>query len=255
MVMDIAGLDGGQIGDEHAGMEGTEVDDLPGQQAQLIQMVGQPDDELGQQGDGEHHPGELVGIVLLLGGGVGGHGVGDLLLDGEHGVLRRQENFQGRFVRPSVRQLLQNHEGHAEVVPLVYLAVHDEVVQLGVIHHGPVVGGDDDGHMVDPDAGTALFPDVGLDQLLVNILGNGVLGVIPLGHDIGNGRHNGRKVFDPLAVRTHDDSSILWFSTFIIRDSGKDCNHRGREFFLYLFPDICYTIAYYRRKRKEAGEP
>ena len=144
------------------------------------------------------------------------------------------------------------------MIPLVYLAVHDEVVQLRVIHHGPVVGGDDDGHMVDPDAGAALFPDVGFDKLLVDIFGDGVLGVIPLGHDIGNGRHNGRKVFYPLAVRTHGDSSILWFSMvfdFIIRDSVKDCNHRGREFFLYLFPDICYTIVYYRRKRKEAGEP
>ena len=53
MVVDIAGLDGGQIGDEHAGVEGAEVDDLPGQQTQLIQMVGQPDDDLGQQRDGD----------------------------------------------------------------------------------------------------------------------------------------------------------------------------------------------------------
>ena len=51
-------------------------------------MVRQPDHELGQTGDGEHEPGEFVGAVLLLRPAVGGDGVGDLLVDGENGVLR-----------------------------------------------------------------------------------------------------------------------------------------------------------------------
>ena len=122
------------------------------------------------------------------------------------------------------------------MVPLVDLAVHDEVVQLGVVHHGPVIGGDDHGHVVDPHAAAALFPDIGLDELLVDILGDGILGVIPLRHDIGDGRHDGRKVFDPLAVRTHGNSSILWFSTSIIRDSRRDCNHMAARIFSLPFP-------------------
>ena len=97
--MDIAGLDRGQVGNEHTGVERAQVNDLPGQQAVLIQMVGQPDDELGQAGDGEHHLGELVGAVLLLRPAVGVDGLGDLLLDGKDGVGGLEVDLQRRLVR------------------------------------------------------------------------------------------------------------------------------------------------------------
>ena len=82
-------------------------------------------------------------------------------------------------------------------------AVHHEVVQLGVIQDRPVVGGNQQRHMVDADAAAALFPDIGLDQFLVDIFGDGVLGVIPFGHNIGNRRHNGRDIFYAGTVWTH----------------------------------------------------
>ena len=201
--MDVAGLDGRQIGDEHTGVEGAEVDDLPGQQAVLIQMVRQPHHEFGQPRNGEHEPGKFVGAVLLLRPAVGIDSVGNLLLDGEHRVLRLQKDLQRRLIRRAVRQLLQDDEGHAEVVALVDAAVHHKVVQLGIGLHRLVVGGDDDRHVVDADAAAPLLADVGLEDLLINVLGDAVLGVVALGHDIGDRRHDGRQIFYSRSVRTH----------------------------------------------------
>ena len=48
-----------------------------------------------------------------------------------------------------------------------------------------------------------LVADELLDDLLVNVFCNGVPGVIPFGHDVGNGRHQGRQVFHAGTVGTH----------------------------------------------------
>ena len=89
------------------------------------------------------------------------------------------------------------------MIALVDLAVHDEVIQLGIFQHRLVVGGNNDRHVVDPHAFTALGADILLDKLLVDILGDGILRIIALGHDIGNRRHNGGKVLHSLSVRAH----------------------------------------------------
>lgn len=203
VVVDVAGLDRRQIGDEQAGVERAQVDDLAGQQPVLVQMVRQPHHEFGQPGHGEHHPCELIGAVFLLRVSVGLDGIGDLLLDGEHGVAGLEIDLQRRLVRRAVRQLLQDNEGHAEVVAPVDVAVHHEVVQLGVGLYRLVVCGDDDGHVVDAHAAAALFADVGLNGLLVDVLGDGVPGIVSLGHDVGHRRYNGRQVFDSRSVRAH----------------------------------------------------
>lgn len=89
------------------------------------------------------------------------------------------------------------------MVALVDAAVHHEVVQLGICLHRLVVRGDDDGHVVDAHAAAALFADVGLNGLLVDVLGDGVPGIVSLGHDVGHRRHDGRQVFDSRSVRAH----------------------------------------------------
>ena len=62
MVENIAGVDGSQICDEQAGMEGAQVDDLLRQQAVKVQVVGQPEHKPGQPRDGEGDIGETAQI-------------------------------------------------------------------------------------------------------------------------------------------------------------------------------------------------
>ena len=209
MVVDIAGLDGGQIRDEHAGVEGGQLDDLPGQQAMLVQMVGQPDHELGQAGDGEHHLGELVGAVLLLRLAVDGDGIGDLLVDGENSVLGLQIDLQRRLIRAAVGPLFQDDKGDAEMVALIEMTVDHKPVELGVGLVRLVVRGDDHRHVVDAHTAPPLFADIRLDDLLVDVLRDGVPGVIPLGHDVGDGRHQRRQVLYAGSIRAHGKALLF----------------------------------------------
>ena len=89
------------------------------------------------------------------------------------------------------------------MIALVDLAVHDEVVELGVLLHGLVVGGHDDGHVVQASAGAALFADVPFDDFFINIFGDCVLGVVALGHDVGDDRNNRSQSFNSFSVGTH----------------------------------------------------
>ena len=89
------------------------------------------------------------------------------------------------------------------MVALVNFTVHHKVVQLGILQGGLVIGGDDHAHVVEPHPLAPLVADELLDDLLVNVFCNGVPGVIPLGHDVGNGRHQGRQVFHAGTVGTH----------------------------------------------------
>ena len=89
------------------------------------------------------------------------------------------------------------------MVALVDTAVHHEVVQLRIGLHRLVVRGDDHGHVADADAAAPLFADIRLDDLLIDVLGDGVLCVVPLGHDVGDGRHDRRQVLYSRSVRTH----------------------------------------------------
>ena len=233
VVVDVAGLDGGQVGDEHAGVKGAQVDDLPGQQAVLVQMVGQPDHELGQAGDGEHHLGELVGAVLLLRLAVDGDGIGDLLVDGENSVLGLQIDLQRRLIRAAVGPLFQDDKGDAEMVALIEMTVDHKPVELGVGLIGLVIGGDDHRHVVDADPSAPFFADIGLDALLVDVFGDGVPGIVPLGHDVGNGCHDGWQVLYSLSVRAHEQFLDSVCIVSIIDHMAADCK------LLFSFPNRC----------------
>ena len=209
MVVDIAGLDGGQIRDEHAGVEGGQLDDLPGQQTVAVQMIGQPHDEFRQTRHGEHELGELVGAVGLVLRPIRGNCVGNFLIHGKHCVVLVQIHLQRGLVDYPVGLFFQDHEGHAEVVAAVNAAVHDEVVQLGIAQHRLVIGGDDDAHMVQPHPSPAVGADEVLDDLLIDVLGDGVPGVVALGHDIGNGRHQRRQVLYAGSIRAHGKALLF----------------------------------------------
>lgn len=233
VVVDVAGLDRSQVGDEHTGVEGAQVDDLPGQQAMLVQMVGQPDHELGQAGDGEHHLGELVGTVLLLRLAVDGDGIGDLLVDGENSVLGLQIDLQRRLIRAAVGSLFQDDKGDAEMVALIEMTVDHKPVELGVGLIGLVIGGDDHRHVVDADPSAPFFADIGLDALLVDVFGDGVPGIVPLGHDVGNGCHDGGQVLYSLSVRAHEQFLDSVCIVSIIDHMAADCK------LLFSFPNRC----------------
>ena len=80
------------------------------------------------------------------------------------------------------------------MVAPINFSVHHEVVQLWIIQHRPVVGGDDDTHVVQAYALPPPMADVGLYGLLVDVLGDGVPRIVALGHDVGDGRHQRRQV-------------------------------------------------------------
>ena len=97
VVIDGPGLDGGQVGDEKAGVEGAQVDDLPGQDTEPVHEVGPPEDEPGKARHGEGHVHEAVrGVVVLL-LGVAVDGGADLLRDGEDVVRRLQEDLENNI--------------------------------------------------------------------------------------------------------------------------------------------------------------
>lgn len=89
------------------------------------------------------------------------------------------------------------------MVALVDLAVHHEVVQLRILQSGLIVGGDDHAHVVEPHPLAPLVADEFLDHFLVDIFRNGILCIVPLGHDVGNGCHQRRQIFHAGTVGTH----------------------------------------------------
>ena len=131
------------------------------------------------------------------------------LRDGEDVVRRLQEDLEDRLVRSAVRPGLQHHEADAEVVPFVDLAVHDEVVHLGMLQKRPVVGGDQQAHVGNAPALPALLPDVLADDILIRGLGGHILGVVALGHDVGQCLHHGGKSLHSGPVRSHADILTL----------------------------------------------
>ena len=134
---------------------------------------------------------------------VGVDGVLDLLVHGEHRVVLVQIHLQRGLVDHPVGLLFQDHEGHAEVVAAINAAVHHKIIELWIAQHRLVIGGDDDAHMVQPDSGPAVGADKVLDDLLVDVLGNGVPCVVALGHDIGDGRHQRRQILYAGSIRAH----------------------------------------------------
>ena len=218
VVVDVAGLDGGQVGNKEAGVEGREVDDLPGQQTMLIQEIGQAHHKARKPRHGEHEPGKTVSAVALGRIPVGLDGGLYFLIHGKHRVLRLQVNLQCGLTGRTVWQPFHDDKGHAEVITLINLTVHHEIVQLRIFQGGLIVSGDDDAHVVQAHTGAALVADEGLDDLLVDILRDGVPGVIALGHDIGNGRHQRRQVFYAGSVGTHGKSPFPYYkSQYIVK--------------------------------------
>lgn len=113
------------------------------------------------------------------------------------------------------------------MVALVEVTVDHEPVELGVGLVCLIIGGDNDRHVVEADAGAAFLADVRLDELLVDILGDAVPRVISLGHDVGNGSHNGRQVFYALSVRTHGQFLDSVCGSTIIDHIAADCKVGG----------------------------
>ena len=124
----------------------------------------------------------------------------DTLADGEHIVLGVQVNFQGGLVGSAVCPGLEDHEADTEVVPLVYLPVHDEIVDLRVLQRRLVVSGDQNAHMGHPVAFPPLLADEGFHDLLVHRIAGPVLGVEPFGHDIGQSLHDWGQSLDTGSV-------------------------------------------------------
>ena len=225
MMVDVAGADGGEVGNEQAGVEGAQLHDGLGEDTPVVQHSCQPHHKAGQQRDGQHEGGELVGAVLSLGGAVLGDELIHLLLNGENGVGRLDVQLQRRLVGRTVGQLFQHGEGHTEVAALIDFAVHYEVVDLGVQQHCLIVGRQQQRHVVDPLSLLTLSAEVLLHKILVHILGDGIHCVVTLGHDIGDGCQNGRQTLHSLSVRAHtfllyDNSLNVLFSHtwLIIRD-------------------------------------
>ena len=96
------------------------------------------------------------------------------------------------------------------MVALIDLAVHHKVIQLRIFQHRPVVGGDNHAHVVQAHTLPPLGANEILDDLLVNVLCNGVPGIVPLGHDVRNGRHQRRQIFYTCTVGTHKLSPFHW---------------------------------------------
>ena len=127
------------------------------------------------------------------------------------------------------------------MVALVNFAIHHKVVQLGILQGGLVIGGDNNAHVVEPHPLAPLVADELLDDLLVNVFCNGVPGVIPLGHDVGNGRHQGRQVFHAGTVGTHRLFPLLMIAYSIQEINGNSNRLIG------FFPPPRQIEAYFRR--------
>ena len=168
-----------------------------------IQVVSQPEHKPRQSRDGEGNVGEFVGAVVMNCLHVPVNVLLDALADGEHVVLGVQVNFQGGLVGGAVRPGLEDHEADAEVVPLVHLPVHDEIVHLGILQCRLVVGGDQDAHVGHPVTLPPFLADEGLHDLFVYRVAGPVHGVEALWHDIGQGLHDGGKLLDPCSVCSH----------------------------------------------------
>ncbi|OLA30666.1 MAG: hypothetical protein BHW30_02775 [Firmicutes bacterium CAG_194_44_15] len=96
------------------------------------------------------------------------------------------------------------------MVALVQMAVDHEPVQLWIGLVRLIIA--------------ALVADIGLDDLLVDVLGDGVPGIVPLGHDIGNRCHDGRQIFYALSVRTHGQTLVSVCVENIIPHIPSICN-------------------------------
>ena len=75
-----------------------------------------------------------------------------------------------------------------------------------------VVGGDDHAHVVEPHTLPPLRTDEILNDFLVKILCYSVLGIVPLWHDVWNGRHQGRQIFYSGTIGAHEPIplSVCW---------------------------------------------
>ena len=162
-----------------------------------------------------------------------GDGIGDLLVDGENSVLGLQIDLQRRLIRAAVGPLFQDDKGDAEMVALIEMTVDHKPVELGVGLIGLVIGGDDHRHVVDADPSAPFFADIGLDALLVDVFGDGVPGIVPLGHDVGNGCHDGGQVLYSLSVRAHEQFLDSVCIVSIIDHMAADCK------LLFSFPNRC----------------
>ena len=199
-MVDVVGADAGQVGDQKAGVEGAQVDEGPGQDAQPVR---QPDQARGkaQQAGVLHqlvHDGvQAVGLPLLP---VLLDIVGDLLLYVEYVVPGGQPDL-GHGVH--VRAGLEHHHGGGDVVVLVDLLSHDEPVQGGEFLHRHQIGRQHQGQVADALPLPALGVHVGAHGRLGDVDGDHVHGVVALGEEIGDEMVHGVVLHDPGAVAAH----------------------------------------------------
>ena len=89
------------------------------------------------------------------------------------------------------------------MIALIDLAVHDEIIHLGVFQRSFIIGGHQHAHVGEDVALLTLLADVGADDLLVHIVVGPVLGVVAPGHDIGQGLGDGGHILYTGSVRSH----------------------------------------------------
>ena len=218
MMVNVVGADAGQIGDQQTGMEGTGLDDGPGQQAVAVgkteHRAGQPQQtrDLHQN---SHDPVQIIGVVILaVFRNVLQHlplnikdVVGGLQIDLAHGVL--------------IMAGTKYHHGHGDVIVGVDLLVADKPVQMGELRHGADIGRDDQRQMADRLSFSPFLIHVLLHGFGRDIQRDHVHRIIAPGEKLGNQGVHRVDAFHASAVNSHIFSSFsLIFLSFPALQNG-----------------------------------
>ena len=157
-------------------------------------MVCKSKHQPGQQRKGKCEVCEPVGAVIVGRLQIAVDVLFDLPGDGEHVILRLQEDLQRRLVRRAVCPRLEQHEAEAEMIALIHLAVHYKAVDLGMLQRRLVIGRHQNAHVGHMPPLSPLLTDVSAQKILVHIIRRPVLGVKAAGHDIGQRLYDRRQI-------------------------------------------------------------
>ena len=149
-----------------------------------VQVIRQPEHQTGKPWHAKGGICKFVRVIIVGGFQIFVNMALNLLADSKYCVLRCQEHLQRCLIRSSVCSSFQNHKTKAEVVPPVNLPVHDKIVHLGIFQCRLIIRGHQHAHVGNMVALPPLFPNEGLDKLLICIVACPVLRVKPSGHDI-----------------------------------------------------------------------
>ena len=193
---------GAHGGEEHRAMEGADLQQELGDQAEVVQGFQEPHRELEeeprQQGE------ELRGLVEL---GVEGraldllHRLIELAVDVIDRVGGLQVELDAGIRRVGGHLLFDGHAVLDIVPPGIDPLARQEAVQGRILGHQAAVGGDK--HMGQAEVGQALpalFADVGLQLGDLQLVEDKIAGGGPVHHDVRHHHRHGRDGADPAAV-------------------------------------------------------